>query len=86
MKGGMAVVGESGRATEERVVGRILGGRSSSEDFMVDIGSWVKYCGVIEGGRSPKSMESACNGIRYLVVNRHPVSDTAKNKFVACVP
>ncbi len=46
MKGGMAVVGERGRATEERVVGRVLGGtggRSSSEDFVVDIGSWWKY-------------------------------------------
>ena len=49
MKGGMAVVGERGRATEERVMGRVLGvagGSSSSEDFMVDIGSWWKYCGV----------------------------------------
>jgi len=82
----MAVVGESGRATEERVVGRILGGRSSSEDFMVDIGSWLKYCGVIEEGRSPKMMESVCNEIRYLVVNRHLISDAAKNKFVARVP
>ena len=35
MKGGMAVLGESGRATEERVVGRVLGGRLSLEDFMV---------------------------------------------------
>ena len=35
MKGGMAVLGESGRAREERVVGRVLGGRLSSEDFMV---------------------------------------------------
>ena len=38
MKGGMAVVGERDRATEERVMGRILGvaiGRSSSEDFMM---------------------------------------------------
>ena len=45
VKGGMAVVGERGRATKERVVGRILvgaGGRSSSEDFMVDIGLWWK--------------------------------------------
>ena len=39
----MAVVGESGRATEEQVVGRVLGGMSLSEDFMVDIGSWWKY-------------------------------------------
>ncbi len=48
MKGGMAVVGERGRATEERVMERVLGGaggRSSSEDFMVDIGSWWKYRG-----------------------------------------
>ena len=46
MKGGMVVVGERGRATEERVVGCILGGaggRSSSEDFMVDIGLWWIY-------------------------------------------
>ena len=39
MKGGMAVVGERARATEERVM-RVLGivvGRLSSEDFMMDI-------------------------------------------------
>ena len=39
MKGGMAVVGERSRATEERVT-RVLGsvvGRSSSEDVMMDI-------------------------------------------------
>ena len=38
MKGGMAVVGERSRATEERVT-RVLGivvGRSSSEDFMTN--------------------------------------------------
>ena len=39
MKGGMAVVGERARAAEERVmrVLRVVVGRSSSEDFMVDI-------------------------------------------------
>jgi len=45
----MAVVGERERATEEHVMGRVLGGtggRLSSEDFMVDIGSWWKYHGV----------------------------------------
>ena len=39
MKGGMAVVGERDRATKERVM-RVLGivvGRSSSEDFMMNI-------------------------------------------------
>ena len=49
MKGGMAVVGERDPATEECVMGRVLGGadgRPYSEDFMVDIGSWWKYRGV----------------------------------------
>ena len=42
MKGGMAVVGERDRATEERVM-HVLGiviGRASSEDFMMNI--WSK--------------------------------------------
>ena len=89
MKGGMAVVGERDRATDERVMGRVLGvavGRSLSEDFTMYIGSWLKICGVIEEGKSLKSMGSACNGIRYLVVNRHLVIDAAKNKFIARVP
>ena len=39
VKGGMAVVGERDRTTEERVM-RVLGvvvGRASSEDFMMNI-------------------------------------------------
>ena len=75
MKGGMAVVGERSRATEERVT-RVLGivvGRSSSEDFMTN-GHRIRW-------RVRKSME-----IDGEFVNRHLVGDAAQNKFVARVP
>ena len=93
MKGGMAVVGERFRATEERVT-RVLGvgvGRSSSEDVMTrgDRIRWrVRKSMEISGEviNQPKSRE-----IDGEVVNRHRVGDVAQNKFGArypetCVP
>ena len=52
MKGGVVMVGERGCVAEERVMRRNLGdagasGRLLAEDFMVYIGMWLKYCGII---------------------------------------
>ena len=93
MKGGMAVVGERSRATEERVT-RVLGngvGRSSSEDVMTNghrIRWRVRKSMGINGEfvNRPKSRE-----IDEEFVNRHRVGNAAQNKFEArvrgtCVP
>jgi hypothetical protein len=88
VKGGMAVVGERSRATEERVT-RVLGiivGRSSSEEFMTNghrILWRVRKSMEIDGEfvNQPKSM-----GMDGEFVNRHLVGDAAQNKFVAHVP
>ncbi len=88
MKGGMAVVGERSRATEERVM-RVLGigvGRSTTEEFMTSghrIRWRVRKSMEIDGDfvNRPKSKE-----IDEEFVNRHLVGDAAHNKFVARVP
>ncbi len=75
MKGGMAVVGERSRATEERVmcVLGIVVGRSSSEEFMTN-------------GHRKQWRVRKLREIDGEFVNRHLVGDGAQNKFVARVP